>query len=101
MIAHPHALDVRPDRLDHARALVPEHGRTAGRRRPVDRVPVRVADTARLESHEHLAGVGWCELQLGDLELAADLVEHGSPDDHPRTGTSPLVWDARSSSIGM
>ena len=41
-------------RLDDARALVPEHDRAAGLGRPVDRVVVRAADTARAEADEHL-----------------------------------------------
>ena len=44
-----------PDRLDHARALVAEHRRAAGRRRAVDRVVVGVADAAGVQPHEHLA----------------------------------------------
>ena len=91
-----------PDRLDHARALVPEDGGTAGRRRPVDRVPVRVADAARVQSHEHLAGVGWRELQLGDLERRRRPGRERQPGRSSADGNlAGASAAARSSSIGM
>ena len=60
-----HAL---PNALDDAGALVAEHGRrVAGRVGAGGRVEVRVADAARHEPDEHLAGLGLRELELLDL----------------------------------
>ena len=82
VVARPHARDPLAGRLDHARALVPEHGRAARLGRPVDRVQVRVADAARGQPHEHLLGAGRSELEIGDDERSARPLEHCRPDVH-------------------
>ena len=56
MVADAHACDALAHLLDDAGPLVPEHGGAARLRRPVDRVLVRVADAARAQPDEHLAG---------------------------------------------
>ena len=61
--------DTFPDRLDHTRALVADQDRqrmspTAG----LDDVQVRVANAARRDPDDHLAGAGRVELELGDRE---------------------------------
>ena len=58
MVADGHARHAVTDRLDDAGALVPEHCRTARGRRPVDRVLIRVANTARVDPDEHLVPCG-------------------------------------------
>ena len=60
--------DALADRLDDARALVPEHGRRiAGGIDARGRVQVGVADAAGDEPHEHLA-----RPRLGEVELLHD-----------------------------
>ncbi len=64
-------LDAVPDGLDGARALVTEQDR-----QPVapavllDDVQVSVADPARLDPHQHLAGPGRVDLDLLETERA-------------------------------
>ena len=75
----PHERDALADPLDDAGALVPEHGRgvsgRVGARRGVE---VGVADAARLEPHQHLAGARLGEVDLLDDERRAELLEHRS-----------------------
>ena len=60
--------DTLGNALDDPGALVPEHGgRVAGRVRPRRGVEVGVADAARDEPHQHLAG-----LRLGEVDLLHD-----------------------------
>ena len=71
-----------PDRLDDAGALVAEHGRAARLGGAVDRVQVGVADAARVQAHEHLAGPRRGELELLHLRAARRCLEHGGADLH-------------------
>jgi hypothetical protein len=77
-----HAIHVGADRLHHTCALVPEDGRAHRLRRPVDRIPVRVADAARVQPHEHFFRSGWCELELGHDERPTRLLQDDSADLH-------------------
>jgi hypothetical protein len=99
MIADSHARNARPDRLDHSRSFVPEHGGTGCLRGPVDRVVVGVADPARTELHEHLLRRGRRELELRDGQRPSGPLEDDATDLHADTLSFP--WSARSSSIGM
>ena len=59
VVARGHEAHARPHALDDARALVAEHARgVAGRVRARGGVQVGVADPARLEADERLAGLG-------------------------------------------
>ena len=58
----------RPPR--RAAALVAQHRRAGRLGRAVDRVLVGVADAARVQAHQHLAGAGRGELELGHLSGA-------------------------------
>ena len=88
------------DRLDDARALVPEHGRAPGLRGSVDRVPVRVAHAARAQADEHLLGPGRCELELRHRR-ADRRSARARPRESSRRAPSPSPAARRSSSIGM
>ena len=101
MVADTHACDVSADRLDDPGALVPQHGGAPRGRRAVDRVPVRVADAARVEANENLPRMRRRELHLDDLELRSDGLEDCGAHVHARTGATPDRCEARSSSTGM
>ena len=77
MVAGRDERDAGPDPLDDARALVPEHARrVAGRVGARRRVQVGVADAARGEAHEHLAGLRLGQVDVLDDERLAELLEH-------------------------
>ncbi len=106
MLARPHTGDAGSDGLDDARPLVPEHRGTGRGRGAVDRVQVGVADAARVDADERLAGVWRVEVELGDLEARAHVGQHGRTDLHSLTigargGGGPAVCRRRSSSSGM
>jgi hypothetical protein len=62
---------------------MPEHARrVAGRVRARRRVEVGVADTARLEAHEHLPRLGLGQVHLLDDERLAELLEYCGADLH-------------------
>ena len=83
MIAGREAGDALADRLDHARALVAEHGgRVAGRVGAAGRVEVGVADAAGGEAHQHLARPRPVELDVLDDERLGELLEYGGADLH-------------------
>jgi hypothetical protein len=75
--------DVEADALDDSCALVPEHGRRVaggvGARRGVE---VRVADPARDEADEYLAGARLGELDLLHDQRLAELLEYRGADLH-------------------
>ena len=74
-----------PTRSTMPGALVPEHRRrVAGRVGARGGVHVGVADAARLEADEHLAGLRLGEVDLGDAQRLAELLEHGGFDLHGR-----------------
>ncbi len=63
--------DAFADGLDHPRALVAEQdGQRMSPAAGLDDVQVGVADAAGLDPDERLAGAGWVELELGDLQAA-------------------------------
>ena len=71
------------DRLNDARALVPEHrGSVAGRVGAGGGVHVGVAHAARRQPHEHLPGARSSKLELLHDERLAELLEHGGADLH-------------------
>ena len=73
----------RPDRLDDARALVPEHARrVAGRVGARGGVQVGVADAARGQPDERLAGLRLREVDLLDDERLPELLENSGADLH-------------------
>ena len=70
----PHSL---ADPLDHARALVPEHGgRVPGRIGAGSGVEIRVANAARLQPHERLTRPRLGELDLLNLERLTEFLQH-------------------------
>jgi len=72
---------LRPDALDHAGALVPEHHRPAAVAEvALGQVQVGVADACRRDPHEHLAVAGRVELDRLDRERGPRRVEDGGPD---------------------
>ena len=84
--------DALADALDDARALVAEHRRrVAGRVGARGRVEIGVADAARDEPDEHLAGPRLGEVELLHLERRAELLEHGGADLHARDSNYELV----------
>ena len=70
--------DALADRLDHARALMAEHGRrVAGRVGAGRRVHVRVADAGGDEPHEHLARARILQVDFLDDERGSELLQYG------------------------
>ena len=94
VVAGRHARHALADLLDHARALVPEHGRgVAGGVGAAGRVEVGVADPAGREAHEHLAGSRPVELDVLDDERLGELLENGGANPHgadPNAGPQGL-----------
>ena len=89
MIARPQRGDAVADALDNACALMPEHGRrVAGRVGAGRGVEVGVADAARDEAHEHLAGLRLRERHLLDDERRPELLQHRGPNLHPAHSNS-------------
>ena len=83
MVARRHQRHVRPDGLDHAGALVAEDtvrvpGRIGSRRR----VEIGVADPARVQTDERLAGPRLRELDLLDGQRLPELLQDGGPYAH-------------------
>ena len=77
--------DVGADLLDHAGALVPEHGRrVAGGVGAGGGVEVGVADAAGGESDQDLAGARLGQLDLLHAERLAELLEHRGAHLHDR-----------------
>ena len=77
--------DTLADALDDAGALVTEYGRrVAGRVCARRRVEIGVADPARDQPHEHLAGLRLSQVELLHLERGAEPLEHRRPDLHLR-----------------
>ena len=75
--------DAVADALDDARALVPQHRRrVAGRVGARGGVEVGVADAARDQPHEHLAGLRLRQVELLHLERGPELLEHRGADLH-------------------
>ena len=82
--------------LDDARPLVPEHGRRVARRvRARGGVHVGVADAAGLQPDQHLAGPRLRQLDLGDVQRLAELLEHGGADLHGGNSTRALLGAER------
>jgi hypothetical protein len=76
--------DTGPDPLDHARALVAEHGRRiAGGIDPGRRVEIGVADAAGDQPDEDLALRGVGQLDLLHDQGLAELLEHRRTHPHP------------------
>jgi hypothetical protein len=87
--------DVLADLLDHARALVAEHGRrVAGRVDAGRRVEVGVADAAGHEAHQHLAALGVVELDFLDDERLAEGLEHRCAHSHAARSAPPVIRTA-------
>ena len=85
MVADREVGDALAERLDDAGPLVAEHRRrVAGRVDAGGRVHVRVADPARHEAHEHLAGLGLRELELLHHERLTELLEYCCTHPHAR-----------------
>ena len=101
MLAGHDAGHARADRLDDSRALVAEHRRAACLGRAVDRVLVRVADTARVQPHEHLARTGAGQLELRHGHRPTRPLEDGGTNLHAVAASLGPSWRRRSSSIGM
>ena len=99
VVADAHARHALADGLDDPRALVSEHARTGVLGRPVDRVPVGVADAARVETDEDLLRPGRREVELTRGERSACGLENDGPDLH--TAAVSFCCSRRSSSIGM
>ncbi len=77
MIADRDVVHALADRLDHARALMTEHGRRVARRVGAGRrVHVRVADAGGDEPHEHLARLRILQVDLLDDERGSELLQH-------------------------
>ena len=84
VIARDERLDAGADALDDAGALVAQHRRrVAGRVCPGRGVEVGVADAARDEADEHLAGPGLGQVDLLHLERRAERLQHSGADLHP------------------
>jgi hypothetical protein len=88
---------VGTDRLDDSGTFVTEHGRAPRLCRPVDRIEVRMAHAARVESHEHLVPPRRRELELLDVVWAPGLLEDGRADLH----AGACFCKRRTSSSGM
>ena len=83
VVADGEVADVVADRLDHPGALVAEHRRrVAGRVGARRGVHVGVADAARLQADEHLAGLRLGEIDLLDHERRAELLQDGGSHAH-------------------
>jgi hypothetical protein len=83
VVARLDRLDPFPDLLDDAGTLVPEHrGRVARRVGARGRVEVGVADAARDEADERLAGARLRELHFLHRERRTELLENGGADLH-------------------
>jgi hypothetical protein len=73
-----------PHLLDHARSLVAEHRRrVAGRIGTGRRVEIRVADAARDEPDQDLAGLRVRQVHLLDHQRLAELLQHRRAHLHP------------------
>ncbi len=93
--------DVRPDSLDDACPLVPEHARRVpGGIRARRRVEVGVTDAAGVHAHERLTRPGRVELDVLYDERSTELLEHRGSDLHRAScnvdGTEPI----RSAPVG-
>src|SRR5215208_2799488 len=85
VIAGRQAGDPLARRLDHAGALVPQHGRrVAGRVGAAGGVEVGVADAARGQAHQNLTGPRSVELDVLDDERLGELLEYRGADLHRR-----------------
>jgi hypothetical protein len=83
VVAGLHERHALADRLDHPGALVAEHRRRVARRVGAGRrVQVRVADAARDEADERLAGLRLGQVELLHLQRAAELLQHRGADLH-------------------
>src|SRR5262249_54776003 len=79
------------DLLDDAGAFVSEHARRVARGvRTRSRVQVGMADPARREPDERLAGLRLLELDLLHGERLTELLQHGGPNLHARDRTPEL-----------
>src|SRR4029077_18323698 len=67
-----------PDRLDYARALVPEDDRNGVGDRAVDDAQIRVAEAGRLDRNPALARSGIADHRLLDRDRTIGAVEDGS-----------------------
>jgi hypothetical protein len=102
VVADGHVEHALADRLHDAAALVPEHGRRVARRIGAGRgEEVRVADPARLEPHQHLAGARLGEIELLHLERLAEALEHGGADLHADDPTAGKILALRVAHAGL
>ena len=88
MVARRHGRYALADLLNNARSLVAEDYGNRVRRRPLDDVPVAVADPACAQAHRDLATTGRGELDVLHGESLADRVEDG----RQHNGDSTVVW---------
>ena len=83
VVARRDARHALADLLDHAGALVPEHGRrVAGRVRAARGVEVGMTDAAGREAHQHLAELRALELDVLDDERLGELLQDGGANPH-------------------
>ena len=83
MVARLHRAHAVADALDHACALVPEHGgRVARGVGAGGREEIGVAHAAGHEPDEHLSCAGLGQLELLHLERRPERLEHGGADLH-------------------
>jgi hypothetical protein len=76
MVTGPDVLDPRADSLDDARPFVPEDHWRRRWMHPLLVVKIRVANAARHEPHEHLAGAGLIQFKLLDHERLTGAIQN-------------------------
>ena len=100
VVADADARDAVSDRLDDARALVPEHARARVLRCSVDGVPVGVADAARVMPDEHLLRAAGRRGSSSDSVSGPPVCSRTTPRTLHAVAAS-FACSSRSSSIGM
>ncbi len=82
MVTDGNAGNPNADRLDDARSLVTEHGRTACLGCAVDRVEVRVTDSACSQAYEDFRRRRRSKVERNHLERAARVLENRGTNFH-------------------